>query len=80
MAPAIDAFREARRNTLRLYPGVKSTLSTLRARGVLIAAFTESKAFYTSYRFRKLGLDGLVDYLYSPEDHLMPADTPSTRF
>jgi phosphoglycolate phosphatase-like HAD superfamily hydrolase len=80
MAPAIDAFREARRNTLRLYPSVETTLITLQARGVLVAAFTESKAFYTNYRFRKLGLDGLVDYLYSPEDHSMPADTPSTRY
>lgn len=80
MTPAIDAFRDARRNTLRLYPSVEATLTALKDRGVVIAAFTESKAFYTNYRFRKLGLDGLVDYLYSPEDHLMPADTPSTRY
>jgi phosphoglycolate phosphatase-like HAD superfamily hydrolase len=80
MAPAIDAFRQARRKTLRLYPTVEATLTTLKARGVLVAAFTESKAFYTNYRFRKLGLDGLVDYLYSPEDHIMPADTVSTRY
>jgi len=80
MTPAIDAFREARRNTLQLYPSVETTLTTLKARGVIIAAFTESKAFYTNYRFRKLGLDGLIDYLYSPGDHLMPPDTPSTRY
>ena len=79
MAPAVDAFREARRNVLRLYPSVRITLATLKARGVLIAAFTESKAFYTNYRFRKLGLDGLVDYLYSPEDHSMPAETSNAR-
>ena len=47
---------------------------------MIIVAFTESKAFYTNYRFRKLGLDGLIDYLYSPEDHSMPDDTPSTRY
>ncbi len=79
MSPAIDAFRAVRRDALRLYPGVKETLDTLKARGVLIAAFTESKAFYTNYRFRKLGLDGLVDYLYSPEDHSMSADLTSIR-
>jgi phosphoglycolate phosphatase-like HAD superfamily hydrolase len=79
MAPAIEAFREVRRNTLRLYPTVEATLTELKAKGVLIAAFTESKAFYASYRFRKLGLDGLVDYLYSPQDHSMPDGTASTR-
>jgi phosphoglycolate phosphatase-like HAD superfamily hydrolase len=80
MAPAIDAFRTARRRVLQLYPTVEATLKALKASGVLIAAFTESKAFYTSYRFRKLGLDGLVDYLYSPEDHSMPDGTAGTRF
>ena len=80
MAPAIDAFRAARRRVLRLYPTVEHTLKALKASGVLIAAFTESKAFYTSYRFRKLGLDGMVDYLYSPSDHSMPVGAASTRF
>jgi phosphoglycolate phosphatase len=47
---------------------------------VVIAAFTESKAFYTNYRFRKLGLDGPIDYLYSPEDHSMPDETVGTRY
>ena len=75
MAPAIDAFRKARRRVLALYPTVADTLAALKAKGVRIAAFTESKAFYTNYRFRKLGLDGLVDVLYSPEDHSVPAET-----
>lgn len=79
MAPAIDAFREARRRVLALYPTVADTLATLKAKGVRIAAFTESKAFYTNYRFRKLGLDGLVDVLYSPEDHNVPDETVATR-
>ena len=80
MAPAIDTFREVRRRVLQLYPTVKETLNALKAAGVVIAAFTESKAFYTNYRFRKLGLDGLIDYLYSPKDHSMPEDTPGTRY
>jgi phosphoglycolate phosphatase-like HAD superfamily hydrolase len=80
MAPAIEAFREARRNSLRLYPTIEATLTELKAEGVLIAAFTESKAFYTNYRFRKLGLDGLVEYLYSPQDHSMPDGTASARY
>jgi phosphoglycolate phosphatase-like HAD superfamily hydrolase len=80
MAPAIDTFRDVRRRVLQLYPTVKETLTALKAAGVVIAAFTESKAFYTNYRFRKLCLDGLIDYLYSPEDHSMPDDTPATRY
>ena len=80
MAPAIDAFRDVRRRVLQLYPTVEETLKALKAAGVIIAAFTESKAFYTNYRFRKLGLDGLIDYLYSPEDHSMPDETSGTRY
>lgn len=79
MTPAIDAFRETRRRVLALYPTVADTLATLKEKGVRIAAFTESKAFYTNYRFRKLGLDGLVDVLYSPEDHSVPEETVATR-
>jgi HAD superfamily hydrolase (TIGR01549 family) len=80
MQPAIDAFREARRRVLRLYPTVEKTLKALKASGVITAAFTESKAFYTSYRFRKLGLDGLIEYLYSPADHRMPDETAASRY
>jgi phosphoglycolate phosphatase-like HAD superfamily hydrolase len=80
MQPAIDSFREARRRVLRLYPTVEDTLKTLKSSGVVVAAFTESKAFYTNYRFRKLGLDGLVEYLYSPADHNMPEETPALRY
>ena len=80
MAPAIETFRETRRRVLQLYPTVEDTLRSLRSAGILIVAFTESKAFYTNYRFRKLGLDGLIDYLYSPEDHSMPVGTVGTRF
>ncbi|MCP1213779.1 HAD family hydrolase [Acetobacter okinawensis] len=79
MAPAIDAFRAARRRALALYPTVADTLATLKRKGVRIVAFTESKAFYTNYRFRKLGLDGLVDVLYSPEDHSVPEEMVATR-
>lgn len=79
MAPAIDAFRNARRRVLELYPTVADTLVALKHRGVRIAAFTESKAFYTNYRFRKLGLDGLVDVLYSPQDHSVPQEMVAMR-
>lgn len=71
-APAIDAFRAARRRALNFYPGVGETLAELRSQGVLIICYTESLAYYSQYRFRKLGLDRLVDHLYSPPDHDLP--------
>lgn len=71
-ASAIEAFRGARSEELRLYPGVWSTLSTLADRGTVLVAYTESMAFYTNYRLRKTKLDGLFDFLYSPADHDLP--------
>ena len=79
MRPAIDEYRAARRRHLQLYPTVLDTLQRLKSAGTTIAAFTESKAFYTNYRFRKLGLDGLIDVLYSPADHDVPFDTAAIR-
>jgi phosphoglycolate phosphatase len=70
---AISEFVRVRREVLRLYPGVIEFLSELRQAGVLIVAYTESLAYYTEYRFRKLGLDNLIDFLYSPADHDLPA-------
>ncbi len=63
-APAIDAYRVARRQILDFYPGVEETLVELRRRGTLIICYTESLAYYSQYRFRKLGLDRLVAYLF----------------
>lgn len=79
MQPAIDSFRNARSEHLHLYPDVDHTLIELRNAGFTIAAFTESKAFYTNYRFRKLGLDERIDFLYSPEDHSLPLDANLIR-
>jgi len=70
--PAIDDFRKAREKHLKLYPGVAETLKKLKRHGVLIVGYTESMAFYSNYRIRKLGLDGLLDCLYSPPDHALP--------
>jgi len=79
MTPAVDAFRAARNDALKLYPRVLETLQVLNALGVVVAAFTESKAFYTNYRFRKLGLDGPISYIYSPDDHLIEPNVTSMR-
>jgi FMN phosphatase YigB (HAD superfamily) len=73
-ADAIEAYRKGRASALRLYPGVKETLRKLKSRGCTIVGYTESLAFYSAYRVRKLGLDPLIDYLYSPADHDLPAN------
>ena len=74
---AIHAYRSARKQHLRLYPGVMATLQTLKRRGCLIVGYTESMGFYTNYRIRRLNLDGVLNYLYSPPDHdLPPGMTP----
>ncbi|MFF7106383.1 HAD family hydrolase [Pseudomonas sichuanensis] len=77
MEPAIAEFRKARVTNLKLYDGVIDTLEKLKGCGVTVAAFTESKAYYTNSRFRKLGLDGKIDFLYSPRDHDLPRDKKS---
>ncbi len=78
-ASAIEAYRAARRQTLRLYPGVLDTLRAIRAAGALVIAYTESRAYYADYRVRTLGLDGVIDYLYSPPDHALPEGVTPSR-
>lgn len=73
-ADAIDSFRQARQEALVLYPGVLQTLTLLKSRGCMVIGYTESMAFYSAYRVRKLELDGLIDFLFSPEDHDLPAN------
>jgi FMN phosphatase YigB (HAD superfamily) len=70
---AVRAYRQAGDESLRLYPTVLETLWAIKEQGSLIVAYTESMAFYTAYKLRNLGLDGVIDYLYSPPDHDLPA-------
>lgn len=74
--PAIEAYRAARRARLRLYPTVLETLVALRGLGCLVVGYTDSLAFYAAYRIRRLGLDGILDYLFSPADHDVPDHLP----
>jgi phosphoglycolate phosphatase-like HAD superfamily hydrolase len=71
-ATAIDEYRKQRRRYLRLYPTVAETLLRIKGRGVCIIGYTESMAFYSNYRVRRLGLDGVLDYLFCPKDHVLP--------
>lgn len=73
---AAAAAQEEREKVLCLYPETLEVLSHVRAQGTLVVAYTESMAFATAQRIRKLKLDGVIQYLYSSPDHDFPADTP----
>lgn len=70
--PAIQAFRETRRRTLRLYDGVRETLERLREKGKKIAGHTDAMMFYALYRLRQLKVDSLFDAIVAPRDHGIP--------
>lgn len=71
--PAIVAFRQQRKINLKLYPTVAETLLEIKGSGAKIVGYTESMAFYSNYRVRRLGLDGVFDFIFSPEDHDIPS-------
>jgi phosphoglycolate phosphatase-like HAD superfamily hydrolase len=76
---AIHSYNSARRATLCLYPTVLDTLEALKDKGCLIVGYTESMAYYSGYRLRKLGLDRMLDFLYSPPDHDLPRGLTPTE-
>lgn len=78
-AEAIRAYREARDGSLRLFPAVMETLAALKSKGCLVVGYTDSRAIYSAYRVRKLGLDGVLDVLFSPPDHDMSGTPEEVR-
>lgn len=82
---ALHAQNSARKHTTTLYPGVDETLQELKRRGVRIVAYTESGAYWTEWRIRHTGLDGVIDVLYSSPDHdlaagITPGDLRTGRY
>ena len=71
-AAPIESYRLQRRKHLRLYPTVAETMLKIKGRGAMIIGYTESMAFYSNYRVRRLGLDGVLDYVFCPKDHVLP--------
>lgn len=69
---AIEKSRSGRDQNLKLYPSVFPSLWELKKKGTKIVAYTESMGFYSAYRLKRFGLDGVIDVLFSPEDHEMP--------
>jgi FMN phosphatase YigB (HAD superfamily) len=70
---AVHAYRSARKSSLKLYDGVIETLTELQSSGVMIVIYTESLGYYTNFRVRRLELESLVNFIYSPPDHELPA-------
>jgi FMN phosphatase YigB (HAD superfamily) len=71
---AIAKSRSAREQHLRLYPNVIETLQALKSSGKILVVFTESQAFYTVMRFKKFRLEGVIDFLFTSDDHDNPDD------
>jgi phosphoglycolate phosphatase len=69
---AIHVQNSERIKNTALYPGTKETLQRLRGMGVPVIAYTESISFWSEWRIRKTGLDGIIDVLYSAPDHDFP--------
>lgn len=70
---AVHELNSRRKAATRLYPGVRSSLDELKRLGVTVIAYTESIAYWTEWRVRHTGLDGVIDFLYSAPDHDWPA-------
>lgn len=70
---ALHAQSSRRKGATRLYPGVAESLLALKQGGVRVVGYTESGAYWTEWRIRHTGLDGVVDVLYSSPDHDLAA-------
>lgn len=79
-ADAIKAYNVGQKSAMRLYDGVAEALLRIKGSGTHIVGYTDSLAFYTIRRMRKLGLDGVLDVLYSPVDHEIPQDVDIEEF
>lgn len=68
----VEILREERRAHTALYPGVMDALVQIKAAGIGVVAYTESLAYWTTWRIKKTKLDGVIDVLYSAPDHDLP--------
>jgi phosphoglycolate phosphatase len=73
--PAIRAFRKTRKKTLRLYEGVKETLTEIHNQGKKIAGRTDALMFHAIMRLKQLGIEDLYDGIFAPPDHGFPPGT-----
>lgn len=73
----VHAYRSGRKAASRLYPDIKETLEYAKERRAMTVGYTESQFYYTTQRVRILGLDGLIDHLYSNESSVISDDNLS---
>jgi phosphoglycolate phosphatase-like HAD superfamily hydrolase len=76
LAGPFEVFNAERRARLRLYDGVKSTLSLLKSDGVRIVGYTEAIAVNAWYRLRLLEIQDLFSRLYALDGDLAPHPNP----
>lgn len=72
IAKTMNIYHEARARSLKLYPTVLKTLKEIKSSGSTIVAYTESMAVYSIERLVSLQLDGIIDVVFSPENHDIP--------
>ncbi len=68
----LKEFSRIRRENLALFPTVRESLNKLKDRKIKIVGYTESMEYHTVDRLRTLNLDGVLDVLYSRDDHASP--------
>lgn len=73
---AVLAFRDCRREKLRLYDGVTATLVALRAMGAKLIAHSDSMIVPVSRRLRQLDIDRLFDLICGTKDSGIPDYLP----
>ena len=78
-AESISKYKHTRDKYLRLYPSVYNTLLDLKSIGCKLICYSESHEFYSKIRIKKFGLDGVIDFLYSPPDTKLPVDRKQIR-
>ena len=61
LAAGINAYREKREKTLKLYPNVKKTLGRLKEKNIKMAIITDAPKLQAYIRLTKLGIDKYFD-------------------
>ena len=74
---AFRTFSKIRMRNLRLFPGVRETLSQIRATGCVVVGHTEAVVENSLYRLRLLDLISALDRLYVPDSRSPGHPDPS---
>lgn len=76
---AFRTFSEVRKKNLRLFPGVRTTLANVRAKGCVVVGHTEAVVENSLYRLKVLDLISAFDRLYAPASSSPGHPDPSRR-